>query len=119
MEEQKNGTSDPLSRGLQQTPEQIVAELLSSRKPRPDLGNYCAPEGEVEMLVSQIWCEVLRLETVGRDDNIFDLGGDSLRMTQIAARIWRCVGVRVPIDMFFANLTVAKLAGVIQECLGN
>ena len=33
-----------------------------------------------------IWAEVLRLERVGINDNLFELGADSLHVFQIAAR---------------------------------
>jgi acyl carrier protein len=100
---------------LPETPAQIVSRLVSERKPRPEIGEYLAPVGEVEEIVAQIWSELLRIDQIGRDDNIFELGGDSLRMIQILARIWRKLKVRIPIETFFENLTVAELGVVIAQ----
>ena len=35
-----------------------------------------APEGEVEQGLAQIWCQVLEVDQVGRNDNFFTLGGN-------------------------------------------
>lgn len=53
---------------------------LSQNKP------YVAPRTAQEETFAKIWAEVLHLERVGVEDNIFELGGDSLHVFQIAAR---------------------------------
>lgn len=47
---------------------------------------YVAPRTAQEETFAKIWAEVLHLERVGVEDNIFELGGDSLHVFQIAAR---------------------------------
>jgi aryl carrier-like protein len=47
---------------------------------------YVAPRNPEEQTMAQIWKEVLRLEQVGMNDNLFELGADSLHVFQIAAR---------------------------------
>lgn len=49
-------------------------------------GSYIAPRRPIEALLVDIWAEVLTVEQLGVYDNLFDLGGDSLRSVQIAAR---------------------------------
>jgi len=49
-------------------------------------GSYVAPRRLIEALLVDIWAEVLAVEQLGVYDNLFDLGGDSLRSVQIAAR---------------------------------
>jgi amino acid adenylation domain-containing protein len=44
------------------------------------------PEKPQEKKMSEIWVEVLRLKQVGIDDNLFELGADSLHVFQIVAR---------------------------------
>ncbi|MCD0244298.1 phosphopantetheine-binding protein, partial [Xanthomonas melonis] len=39
---------------------------------------YAPPQGEVEVLLAEIWRTVLGVEQVGRHDNFFQLGGHSL-----------------------------------------
>ncbi|TGE11674.1 non-ribosomal peptide synthetase, partial [Hymenobacter elongatus] len=40
--------------------------------------HYQAPRGEVETRLAQVWAGVLRREPIGRHDNFYDLGGDSI-----------------------------------------
>jgi aryl carrier-like protein len=47
---------------------------------------YVAPRTAEEQSMARIWAEVLRLEKVGVNDNLFELGADSLHVFQIAAR---------------------------------
>ena len=42
-----------------------------------------APQGPVEMRVAEIWREVLGLSNISAEENLFQLGGDSLKATQI------------------------------------
>jgi|ERR1700685_458143 phthiocerol/phenolphthiocerol synthesis type-I polyketide synthase E len=96
-------------------PAEVVSRIRSERKSRPEVGEYTAPTDELEVAVSEIWSEVLRIEPIGPQDNIFDFGGDSLHMAQIAARIWTRFRVRISIDTFFENLTVASIAAVVRN----
>jgi amino acid adenylation domain-containing protein len=48
--------------------------------------SYVAPRTPQEESLAKIWAEVLHLERVGIEDNIFELGADSLHVFQIAAR---------------------------------
>jgi acyl carrier protein len=100
---------------LSDTPAEVVSRIQFERRPRPPIGGYTAPADELEAGVSEIWSGVLRIDQIGRDDNIFDLGGDSLHMTQIAARLWSRFHVRIAIDIFFENLTVASIAAVVRS----
>lgn len=70
------------------------------------------PRGEMEEKLAAIWCEVLGCEAVGRDDNFFSLGGDSilaLVMVSNAARI----GLHIPPSLVFRHQTVAALAAAV------
>jgi amino acid adenylation domain-containing protein len=48
---------------------------------------YALPQSATERWLAGIWQEVLGVETVGLDDNFFDLGGHSLRMAEVHARL--------------------------------
>ncbi len=54
--------------------------------PAANGANYVAPRTPQEEKMAQIWADVLHLERVGIEDNIFELGADSLHVFQIAAR---------------------------------
>ncbi|MFI6485648.1 condensation domain-containing protein [Nonomuraea sp. NPDC050663] len=59
-----------------------------------------------------IWEEVLQISPIGVHDDLFDLGGHSLTVTQIIARMQGQLGIEVPLDLFFDNPTIA---GVLDE----
>lgn len=46
------------------------------------------PKTELEMQLEEIWGEVLNKESVGRHENFFAIGGDSLLLSQIIAKMW-------------------------------
>ncbi|MFG2351148.1 phosphopantetheine-binding protein [Streptomyces phaeochromogenes] len=59
-------------------------------------------ETETERRLAMIWADVLKLDKVGRDQDFFGLGGDSLLATKVvleARRVWNIdFTVRVLID---------------------
>ncbi|OZI34733.1 hypothetical protein CAL29_14770 [Bordetella genomosp. 10] len=77
---------------------------------------YEAPRGEREKTVARVWEEVLGLERVGREDNFFALGGDSILSLQIVARINRLGYAATPKHLFDAP-TVAGMAAVLPLAL--
>ncbi len=48
---------------------------------------YQAPIGDKEEKLSLVWREVLGIEKVGRSNNFFDLGGNSIKAIQIVTRL--------------------------------
>ncbi len=41
------------------------------------------PEGEIESVLAEWWQELLGVETIGLDDDFFDLGGHSLTAVRL------------------------------------
>lgn len=89
--------------------------------PLPDLTRperetaFVAPRTPTEKLVADIWAEVLRVESVGIDDNFLELGGHSLFATQIVSRLRGALQKEVPLQCFFETSTVAGLAQTIEQ----
>jgi acyl carrier protein len=54
---------------------------------------------------------------VGREDNFFILGGDSLHMTRIASRLRRQFGVEISMEDFFEEPTVAGIAKLLGDAV--
>ncbi len=75
--------------------------------------DYEAPEGALEITLAGIWREVLGVSQVGRHDNLFELGGDSILTLQIVARARRA-GLQLTPRQLFEFQTVAELAHVAQ-----
>jgi amino acid adenylation domain-containing protein len=64
--------------------------------------------------IARIWCSVLELRSVGRDDNFFDLGGHSLLMALVHEELESSVGRDIPLVELFANPTVGELANYLS-----
>ncbi|MEO6104619.1 MAG: amino acid adenylation domain-containing protein, partial [Pseudoxanthomonas sp.] len=70
---------------------------------------YRSPRTPQEEAVAAIWREVLKVERVGIDDDFFDLGGQSLLATRVAARIHSVLGIEAPLRALFECPTIATL----------
>lgn len=66
------------------------------------------PQTEGEQVMAAIWSEVIGVSSVGRDQNFFELGGDSLRAIQVAARA-RKAGFVVTPALLLEHQSVATL----------
>ncbi|MGF1737866.1 SDR family NAD(P)-dependent oxidoreductase [Photobacterium satsumensis] len=81
---------------------------------RPELDTaYVEPEGEVEQALTAIWQQVLGLNKIGRHDNFFDLGADSVLGVQIVS-VARENGVIINPGQLFEHQTIAELAQVAE-----
>jgi amino acid adenylation domain-containing protein/non-ribosomal peptide synthase protein (TIGR01720 family) len=66
---------------------------------------------DIEILLAAIWSETFNGTPVGRHDNFFALGGDSILSLQIVSRA-RAAGIDIAPRQIFAHQTVATLAAV-------
>ncbi|WFS15230.1 non-ribosomal peptide synthetase [Rhodococcus aetherivorans] len=78
--------------------------------PLPESAEYCAPATSDEQTVADVYGAVLGVERVGRADDFFALGGNSLLAMQVIARLEAALGVRVPVRTLFEAPTVSALA---------
>ena len=78
-----------------------------------------APRTPMEELLSKIWEEVLKLDSVSIYDNFFDLGGHSLKAAQVMSRVRDAVRLHLPVRIIFEAPTVAELALRIEENTSN
>lgn len=65
--------------------------------------------------IRAIWEQVLDLSPIEPDDDIFDLGGHSLTITQIISRMQQQLHLEIELDDFFDNPTIAGLVAVIRS----
>ena len=98
-----------------------LTQDAEARHPRPELVTpYQEPAGEVEHAIAEIWCEALRLERLGVQDNYFELGGNSLLGVSIVAALRReFAPVELPPHILYEAPTVAALGVVIEAQLSG
>ena len=89
------------------------------RKSLPDaelsnVNQYEAPVGEVEILLAKVWSEVLNVEKVGRHDNFFSLGGDSILTLKVVAKADKAK-IKLTAKSLFEQQTVAALAQTVAD----
>ncbi|MEU1547072.1 non-ribosomal peptide synthase/polyketide synthase [Nocardia sp. NPDC005745] len=80
---------------------------------------YTAPATAVELAVARVFAEVLGNKLVGRDDDFFALGGNSLVATQVAARLSADLNCPLGVRDVFAACTVAELAALVERAGGS
>lgn len=77
--------------------------------------SYKAPHSDLEKQLTKICQEVLKLELVGIEDNLFDLGANSLTVFQIVNRIKAHLAVTLPVVFIFDSPTLMKIAEFIES----
>jgi hypothetical protein len=71
------------------------------------------PRDSTQELLCEIWEELLGVERIGINDDVFDLGAHSLTVMWAAARILDRTGLDLPSRWFYEEPTVAGLARLI------
>jgi acyl carrier protein len=93
-----------------------VRELPAPEPTRPELNvNYRGPRTPIEKMLCDLWIELLDVESVGIDDNFFDLGGHSILGTVMISSVRKQINVDLPVRSIFELPTVAELASLISE----
>jgi acyl carrier protein len=93
------------------------------RLPAPSQADFAAratyeePQSDLESQLASLWQQVLRLEKIGRSDNFFSLGGNSLKSVQVLVRLKDTYGVNVQVRDFFNAPTIAGLAALVEQAL--
>jgi acyl transferase domain-containing protein len=69
---------------------------------------------ETERKLAAIWCAVLETVSVSRNDDFFDLGGDSLMQVELENAIARDLGVEIEFESLYDHPTVRQLAEYVE-----
>jgi amino acid adenylation domain-containing protein len=76
--------------------------------------DFVAPSTETEQALAALWCDLLKIESIGRHDNFFDLGGESLLVMRAVSRMRKMFDVDVQLRNLFERPTLLELAEVID-----
>jgi amino acid adenylation domain-containing protein len=105
---------------LERMPLTSNGKIDRSSLPEPTAENiqpaqdFTAPSTETEKTLAALWCDLLKIKSIGRRDNFFDLGGHSLLVIRAVSRVRKTFGVDVQLRNLFERPTVAELAEVID-----
>lgn len=75
---------------------------------------FVAPRTRGEEILAAIWADVLGVGKIGVRDNFFLLGGDSLKATQVMARLRDLLQVEFPLRMIFQSPTLEEMALILE-----
>ncbi|MFY2559117.1 amino acid adenylation domain-containing protein [Corallococcus terminator] len=73
------------------------------------------PSGLLELDIAEVWRKELHLDGLGRDENFFDLGGNSLLAARVQVKLTEKLGRDVPLLDLFTFPTVGALARHLTE----
>lgn len=72
---------------------------------------------QAEITVVEAFGQVLGLNEVAPDAPFAALGGDSMRAVRVLSRLWRELGVELPVHALGNATTAAELAAAVREHL--
>ena len=103
---------------LPHTPNGKVDRLALPAPADPAVTGTEPPRGADEELVAQVWRQVLELDSIGREDDFFDLGGDSLLAGRVLSRLRERAGSALSLRLVFENSRLADLAAALPPSAG-
>ncbi|MBY4128506.1 amino acid adenylation domain-containing protein [Rhodococcus fascians] len=106
---------------LDQFPVTSAGKLNRSALPEPVFAgkDFREPASHIEHVVARVFSEVLGTDRVGRDDDFFELGGNSLIATQVASRVGAALNATVPVRIVFDATTVESFAAALADLIGT
>jgi len=91
----------------------VDRKALSAQPPRvmPEIRDDARPGADLEARLGKIWAELLGRDQIGAQEDLFELGADSILVIQAVSRAQQA-GIRITAQAHFAYPTVASLASV-------
>ncbi|MGW9267005.1 amino acid adenylation domain-containing protein, partial [Gordonia terrae] len=101
---------------LDELPLTPVGKLDKAALPEPviEVGEIVEPETNEEAAVAAVFAEVLGIDQVSVTESFFDLGGNSLSATRVAARVGEVLGVETSVRDLFEAPTVRALVAEVS-----
>jgi amino acid adenylation domain-containing protein len=95
--------SPPLQNGSGNSEQPAFGEDLSPNR-------YAPPSNDIELTMTEIWCDVLGLQRVGVLDNFFEAGGHSLSAVRLISRLRAAMDMELPLRCIFIHPTISELS---------
>ncbi|ADL53610.1 non-ribosomal peptide synthetase [Clostridium cellulovorans] len=94
-------------------------ELIKIQAVEEENSSHVPPSNELEQRLVDIWKEVLGLTQIGITDNFFNVGGNSLLLVQLHARVDTEYPNQVDIMELYKKPTIQHLARLIGNTVNN
>jgi hypothetical protein len=109
---------------LEELPHTVNDKVERSLLPTPGVGlspntKHVAPRTPVEKEIQAIWMEVLRIPSVGIDDDFFETGGHSLLALQTVSRLHARFGGLIRLRDLYQARTIRSLSVLIEKGIGG
>jgi amino acid adenylation domain-containing protein len=79
-----------------------------------------APPGtSTERALAELWCRLLDCDRVDREDDFFELGGNSIAAARLVARLRDTLDIEIPLRLVFDFPTLGRLAGAVDQALAS
>jgi amino acid adenylation domain-containing protein len=83
---------------------------------KPPARTSAPPQTNLEHAISAVWREVIgHPDEIGVNENFFDLGGNSLRVIEVHARLERAVNHSFPLTALFQYPTIQTLSAFLDS----
>ncbi|PBC78942.1 amino acid adenylation domain-containing protein [Streptomyces sp. TLI_235] len=86
-----------------------LARLVPERETAPGDGRLTP----LETLLANIWTELTEVESLGPDDDFFAIGGHSILVGRLNAKIRSVLGVRPPLRAYYTGSTLSGQAAML------
>ncbi|MES2660596.1 MAG: amino acid adenylation domain-containing protein [Verrucomicrobiota bacterium] len=90
-----------------------VSGLPDPSRPAGTGGSGEAPVGKTEQQLAAMWCDLLAVPEIGRDDDFFVMGGHSLMALRLFSRINREFDLTLPLAALLSHPTIRQLATLV------
>ncbi|TVZ40309.1 non-ribosomal peptide synthase protein (TIGR01720 family)/amino acid adenylation domain-containing protein [Alteromonadaceae bacterium 2753L.S.0a.02] len=90
--------------------------------PEPDLSatqqEYEAPQTDVEIVMAKAWQDILQIDQVGRNDNFFDLGGNSIQIIRMLSEL-KAQGVELRANDIYQHRVLKECSSCVKTVEQN
>lgn len=78
------------------------------------MNNIIPPANDTEARLLDIWKQILKREEISVLDNFHEIGGSSINIMRLIARIYKDFSVRIALSELFKHLTIRAQAALIR-----
>ncbi|HEY9767122.1 MAG TPA: amino acid adenylation domain-containing protein [Coleofasciculaceae cyanobacterium] len=76
---------------------------------------FIPTSNQQEQIIAEIWQELLQRENIGVNDNFFDVGGHSLLLAQVQAKLEQSLEINIAITDLFKYPSISSLANYLSQ----